>query len=485
MGHINKVVVVGAGISGLACAYRLHELGVTPLVLEAAGTPGGIISTVRRNGFVFEGGPQFPRFPEPVWRLVRSLGLESEFIAGDSKAKRYILRGNRLHLAPFSASGLFSTTLVGLKSKALVLSEVFRTSRPPDREETLAEFVHRKFGPEILDYLVDPIISTVFFGDANDMGMQSAFPSLVEWERASGSLARGAIRSFRSRHGERVLKNRSSTDAARMTVTDALPTLGTFRSGMATLPEKLAAALKENIHYNTEIKSVTFEGNDKLHSGWRMRLATGQEVDADALVIATPAHAAAALLEGYFPKLASQLGEITHSALGVVSCAYRREQVSHLLDGFGFMIPRREGFDTICTFWNSSLFPMHAPAATILMTSYVRAKGEAGIASLPDNTLSQIVHSENGKILGISGEPIDVEVWKHSHALPQYAAGHMQRMERIRELLSQVPGLSLAGNFLNGRSIGDCALTGIRAADDVCRHLQVPSSSYATSRGDR
>ncbi len=490
MSHIHKVVVIGAGISGLACAYRLRELGITPLVLEASGTPGGIISTVRKNGFVFEGGPQFPRFPEPVWQLVRSLGLESEFIAGDAKAKRYILRDGRLHLAPFSAGGLLSSGLVGLKSKSRILGEAFRTSRPPDREETLAEFVQRKFGSEILDYLVDPIISTVFFGDANDMGMQSAFPSLVEWERTSGSLVRGAIRTLKAKRRDLSAassKKQPSANSARITVTEALPALGTFRSGMATLPEKLAEVLQENIVYNTKIESVTCKrgGNAASQPGWNIRVSTGEEINAEGLVIATPAFATARLLAGYFPKLASLLGEITHAALGVVSCTYQRNQVRNTLDGFGFMIPRREGLNTICTFWNSSLFPMHAPARMVLLTSFVREKGQPAILNLSDDALSQIVHSENARILGISGDPADRRIWRYPQALPQYTAGHTHRIAQIRDFLPQAPGLSLAGNFLNGRSIGDCTTTGFRAAVDVHRYLQVPLSRFATLQGDR
>jgi len=157
--------VIGACISGLACAFRLRQLGIPVLILEASAKAGGVISTVRRNGFVFEAGPQCPRFPKAVWTLISDLGLKDEFIAGDSCAKRYILRNGKLHQAPFSAGGLLTTSLVGLKSKYSLLGEVFRLSHPPAREESLAEFVDRKFGAEVLDYLVDPFISTIFFGD--------------------------------------------------------------------------------------------------------------------------------------------------------------------------------------------------------------------------------------------------------------------------------------------------------------------------------
>ena len=490
MGPINKLVVVGAGISGLASAFRLEELGIRPLVLEASDTPGGIISTVRKNGFVFEGGPQFPRFPEPVWRMIRSLQLENEFVAGDAKAKRYILRDGHLHLAPFSAIGLLSTGLVSVRSKYLILSEAFRSSRPPDEEETLAEFVDRKFGPEVLDYLVDPVIATIFFGDAGKMGMGSAFPALVDWERTSGSVARGAIRAYRSKQKEQS-KNRSFepsyANSVRLAVTEALPTLGSFRSGMATLPEKLADRMKGNIQFGSKVESIRAieNRNAKPQTGWFLRLGNGDELLTEALVLAIPAYAAASLLESCSPKLASLLNRIAYAALGVVSCAYRRSQVSHRLNGFGFMVPRREGLQTICTFWNSSLFREHAPDGMILMTSYVREKSGVQIADVPDDILSQTVHSENAKLLGITGAPVDRVVWKYPRALPQYTIGHSQRVAQIREALAEAPGLYLAGNFLNGRSIGDCAREGFRAAEDAHRYSLAYASNNPICTGDR
>lgn len=251
MRDIRKVVVIGGGISGLACAFRLQQLGIPVLILEASAKAGGVISTVRRNGFVFEAGPQCPRFPKAVWSLISELGLQEEFIAGDSRAKRYILRNGKLHRAPFSAGGLLSTSLVGLKSKYSLLSEVFRRSHPPAREESLAEFVDRKFGAEVLDYLVDPFISTIFFGDPHKMGMHSAFPALVEWEQSRGSVVRGALRAYRAKRDGKTkspVENLSAKDSnlqhGDLYVTDALPSLGSFKEGMGTLVERLAEELR-------------------------------------------------------------------------------------------------------------------------------------------------------------------------------------------------------------------------------------------------
>ena len=478
MGHIYKTVVIGGGLSGLACAFRLRQLGIQALVLEASGRAGGMVSTVRRNGFVFEAGPQCPRFPSAVWNLVRELNLEREFVAGDARAKRYILRDGRLHPAPLAPGGALTTQLVGAQSKYRLLSEVLGNSQPPAGEESLAEFVERKFGAEVLDYLVDPIVSTVFFGDARKMGMQSAFPDLVEWERSRGSVVRGALRAFRSRHNRRApdagpVRADSGAKHGGLYVTDGLPTLGSFRGGMGTLAERLAEKLGEDIHFGARVESVAAVrgGTTGSESGWQIRVSGGGEFSAEAIVLAAPAYAAASLLEQSAPKLAALLAAIEHAPLGVVASAYQRTQVRHALDGFGLMVPRREGLHTVCTFWNSSLFPGHAPQGSVLMTSFVRTD-TGGLMTASYDVFAQMVEAENSKLLGITGAPTERMVWRYARALPQYNVGHAQRVKEIREAESALPGLCLAGNYLTGRSIGDCAESGFQAAEKLRSQLR-------------
>jgi len=460
-------------MSGLACAFRLRQLGIQAVVLEASGRAGGMVSTVRRNGFVFEAGPQCPRFPAAVWSLVRELNLESEFVTGDPKAKRYILRDGRLHVAPFSAGGALTTRLIGPRSKYRLLSEVLQNSQPPTHEESLAEFVERKFGVEVLDYLVDPFISTVFIGDARQMGMESAFPDLVAWERSRGSVVRGALRAYRSKRDAAASDgrpSRSDSEAKRrgLYVTDALPSLGSFKGGMATLAEKLAEKLGEDVHFGAKVESLEAASreNSGTASTWRIRVGGGDELTTKAVVLAVPAYAAACLLEPSAPKLAAQLAAIGHAPIGVVCSAYDRKQVRHTLDGFGFMAPRREGLHTICTFWNSSLFPSHAPEGTVLMTSLVRS-GEDGLMEAPYDLFAETVEAENAKILGITGAPRERKVWRFPRALPQYNVGHARRVREIREALNGLPGVCLAGNYLAGRSIGECAEAGFQAAEEL------------------
>jgi protoporphyrinogen/coproporphyrinogen III oxidase len=482
VGYTEKVVVIGAGISGLACAHRLKQLGLRPRVLEATERSGGLINTVRRDGFLFETGPQFPRFPPSVWQLVRDLSLEREFVAGDSKAKRYIFRRGRLHLAPFSPGGLIRTQLLGLKSKLRILGEPFGYSRPPDQEESLAEFVQRKFGTEVLDYLVDPIISTVFLGDVHKMGMESAFPALVEWERNGGSLVRGALYSRKSRRdatksggASKPSTFHSNGNHSSLRVTDALPTLGSFRSGMATLPERLAEELKGEITYKAAVESIALSRENPAASkpAWQVCLSSGEQIAAQSLVLAVPAHVAARLLEPSAPQLSSHLKAIEYAAISVVSSAYERSKVANPLDGFGFMVPRRKGLNTICTFWNSSLLGGRAPEGTVLITSFAESE-ENGAApgAASEEKCTRAVESENARILGISGKPVARLVWKNLHALPQYNVGHARRVTEIYNILPERPNLYLAGNFLKGRSIGDCVDVAYRVAENLHSRLQ-------------
>lgn len=481
VGYTEKVVVIGAGISGLACAHRLKHLGLHPRVLEATERSGGLINTVRRDGFLFETGPQFPRFPQSVWQLVRDLNLEREFVAGDSKAKRYIFRRGRLHPAPFSPGGLIKTQLLGLKSKLRILAEPFGYSRSPDQEESLAEFVQRKFGAEVLDSLVDPIVSTVFLGDVRKMGMESAFPALVEWERNRGSLVRGALHARRSKR--EVAKSNGASQPSTfhsngnhnsLRITDALPTLGSFRSGMATLPERLAEELKAEITYKAAVDAIAQprECTGTSKPEWQVYLSNGGQITAENLVLAVPAHVAARLLETSVPQLASHLKAIESAPISVVSSAYERSKVANRLDGLGFMVPRRKGLNTICTFWNSSLFAGRAPEGTVLITSFAGSDENSAPGEAAEEEFTRAVEVENARILGISGRPLARLVWRDPHALPQYNVGHSRRVTEIYGILPTLPNFFLAGNFLKGRSIGDCVDVAFRVAENLHSQLQ-------------
>lgn len=476
MGIDRQTVVIGGGITGLACAFRLQQLGVSVTLLEASERAGGAIATTRRNGFLFEAGPQCPRFPRAVWELVCELGLEKEFVRVDPRAKRYVLKDRKLYSAPLSPLGLLTTRLVGFGCKARFLAEPFGHWQPPQSEESLADFVRRKFGDEALDYLVDPFVTSVFFAGPDEMGVESTLPALARWERESGSVFRGAIKSLRANGrlapSPDLSAGETESPGARVPVTDFLPPLGSFTVGLGMLTNRLAEKLGDSLHLSARVESVCRAAAGSK-ARWRIRLRGGEELAAEAIVIAIPAYETANMLQAVAPHSSSLLGAIPHSPLVVVASAYDRAQVGHPLRGFGFNVPRREGLHVISCTWNSSLFAGRAPEGKVLITSFARPLANESFLEMAPEAIAGIVEGEVATILGVSGSPVDRMVWKYPHALPQYRVGHIQRVAAIRDALRGLPGLQLAGNYFEGRSLGDSVEIGYRAAEEVSRDLSI------------
>ena len=468
-----EVIVIGAGITGLACAFRLQQAGIRVLVLEASDAPGGMIATVEKNGFLFEAGPQAPRFPRELWELARELGIEDAFVPGDSRAERYILKNGQLHRAPFSPLRFLSTKLVDGSSKYRLLTEVLRRSRPPEGEETLAGFVRRKFDDDVLDYLVDPFISAIFAGDTEQIGVASAFPFLARWEREHGSVMRGAIRSRKrgTPPGPQTV-TMPQPSGRQLVVTDALPTMGSFRRGLGTLPKAIAQKLGDSIRFRARAGNIEAVGDGgRTAPRWRLQLNGGEEVTSTALVVSAPAYEAARLLRSSAPELSAKLSEVYYAPMAVVSTGYDRAQVRNPLKGFGLMIPRRENLNTFFNVWNSSIFEGRAPEGKVLLTSFAGGATNPAFVEREEAAIAQIVEGEIAGVLGIDGPPVEICVWKYPHALPQFNVGHAQTATAIRELVNGLPGLHLAGNYLEGRSLGECVEMGSRTAEEVVRQF--------------
>src|SRR5277367_3675305 len=241
MNNSTKVAVIGAGISGLACAYRLQQLGLDVIVFEANPSPGGLIDSVERDGFLFEAGPQSFQSTPALLELIRELGLEGQLQKADPRAPRYVLLHGRLRKIPMSPHALLASTLLNPGSRWKIASEPFKKSQPPSEEESVAAFVRRKFGHEILEYLVAPFVSGVYAGDPEKLSLKAAFPTLDEWERQYGSVLRGAIKS-------RPPKEQRT----------GAPPLCSFAHGAAILPRAMATKLGDAMHYETRAVAVNF-----------------------------------------------------------------------------------------------------------------------------------------------------------------------------------------------------------------------------------
>jgi oxygen-dependent protoporphyrinogen oxidase len=459
MAQLNHAIVIGAGISGLACAYRLKRLGIGVTLLEAQERAGGLIGTVKKDGFLFESGPQSFQGTDALLTLIRELGIEAELQQADPRAPRYILRRGRLQKIPMSPQGLLASSLLNAGSRWKIASEPFRRTAPPSKEESVADFVRRKFGHEILEYLVAPFVSGVYAGDPEKLSLRAAFPTLEEWERQYGSVVRGAIKS-RPAKGER----------------KEPPPLCSFRNGLATLIEALRQDLGEAVREGAAVGGIDrAAASENAYEVRFARNGAAETISASAVVIATPAYTASRLVKAMSASMSQALSGIAYAPVAVVAAGYRAQQIGLPLDGFGFLVPRSEKVHTLGTVWNSSLFPGRAPEGSAVLTSFVGGATDLQIGEKSEEDIAEIVGDENARILAIAGPPVMQAVWRYSKALPQYNLGHGHLIEAARDAERALPGLFLAGNYLDGPAMGKCVEQGFRTAESASAYLKARS----------
>jgi len=459
MNDSKQVAVIGGGISGLACAYRLQQLSITATLLEAGEHVGGLMGTIERDGFLFESGPQSFQGTEQMLDLIRELGLDGELCEADPKAPRYILKRGKLQKVPMSPQAMMTSSLLGARARLKIASEALGKSRPPTGEETVAGFVRRKFGHEILEYLVSPFVSGVYAGDPEKLSLRAAFPSLEEWEREYGSVLRGAMKS----HKEGAAKA-------------GPPPLCSFQHGMQRLAQGMASKLFQAPRTSACIaaikKTASGQGNS---ASYQLRIVHGgqeETMTAQTVVVATPAYVASHLVAPLSAPLAQTLSGVEYASLAVIATSYYTHQLQSPLDGFGVLIPRSEKYRTLGVVWNSSLFPHRAPDGQTTITSFVGGATDPEMAEKSDEAIAAIVQEENARILGITGQPTSSPVWKHAKALPQYNLGHAHIVRAIRDGEQAIPGLFFAGNYLQGPSIGKCIEQGYQTAEAIRKYLQ-------------
>jgi protoporphyrinogen/coproporphyrinogen III oxidase len=459
MPESNRVVVIGGGISGLTCAYRLKRLGADVTLLESSDQAGGLIDTVEQDGFLFERGPQSFQGTAALLDLIRDLEIEGELLEADPAAPRYVLRGGRLQKIPMSPPALLGSSLLGMGSRWRIVSEPFRHTCPPGHEESVADFVRRKFGHEILEYLVSPFVSGVYAGDPEQLSLRAAFPTLEEWEKQFGSVLRGAMKS-RPANGEK----------------RKAPPLCSFRRGLSTLPDALTRELGDSVRTNVRVKKVSSVDGDAR--GFEIHVIEDGEnetIDAPAVVLATPAYVSAQFLGPLSSQIAQLLSGIPYAPVAVVAAGFYLKQFDDPPDGFGFLVPRKEKMRTLGTVWNSSLFAGRAPEGCVLMTSFLGGATDPALVQKSDDDIALIANGENRRILEINGAPIALGAWKHQKALPQYNLGHGHIVAGVRELQAELPGVFFAGNYLEGPAIGKCVEQALRTADQVRQHVAVPA----------
>jgi oxygen-dependent protoporphyrinogen oxidase len=452
-----QVVVIGGGLSGLACAYRLWQLGVPVTLLEADERAGGLIGTVEHEGFLFETGPQSFQGTDSVLDLIRELGLEVDLCQADPRAPRYVMRHGHLQQLPMSPRAVLRSSLLGMGARWRIASEALRKTKPPTEEESVAQFVRRKFGHEILEYLVAPFVSGVYAGDPEKLSLRAAFPPLDEWERTYGSVLRGAM------------KSRLAGGAGQ-----GPPPLCSFHHGMAMLTRTMAAKLGESARLGACADAITRNDPDGS-ARYRIRFTQKgrtETIETPAVVIATPAYTASHLVSTLSAPLARSLSGIAYAGMAVVGAGYHAKQIGTVMNGFGVLIPRSEKYRTLGIVWNSSLFPDRGGEGRSTLTSFVGGATDPEIVEKRDEEILAIVQDESARILAITGQPIVSRVWKHPKALPQYNLGHGHTVQAVRESERAIPGLFFVGNYLEGPSLGKCVDGGSQAAESVRAYLR-------------
>ncbi|HEY6299007.1 MAG TPA: protoporphyrinogen oxidase [Candidatus Binatus sp.] len=464
-------MIIGGGISGLAAAYRLRELAAArefPLevkLLERSARCGGALETIRRDGFVIEtGADSFISEKRACAELAARLGLGAELIpTREIYRKTFVVRAGRLveipagfsllapaHLGPVLRSQLFSPL-----GKIRIAMEPYIAARTSDDDESLDSFVTRRLGREVLDRVAQALAGGIYTADPKRLSMAATMPRFVEMERRHGSVVKG----MRAAENARAAQS-SDVSGARWSLFQS------FKNGMATLPEALAARLGESIRKGADVVGMSRNGN-----GWRLALASADSIDADAVICAAPAYAAARIVAAIAPDTAKILGAISYASAATVNLTFRASDFDGPPRAFGFVVPASEHRRIIAGSFSSFKFEGRAPAGAILARAFVGGEMSRAMMSLSDDEMVAAVRDEFRALLGVSAAPGIAEVRRWPDSMPQYEVGHLARVAEIERVVAEIPSFAIAGAAYRGVGIPDCVRSGEDAADAVFAKL--------------
>jgi protoporphyrinogen/coproporphyrinogen III oxidase len=481
---IMRIAIIGGGIAGLAAAYELEvarsaSSAVEYQLFEAGVRLGGVISSSVVNGTVIERGPDSFLTEKPAAaELCRELGLAGDLIGSNDASRRtYIMVRNRLvplpdglmfliptRLAPTLLTGLFS-----LPTKVRMGLELLHPRRAQAEDESVAALVRRHYGQEVVDRLADPLLSGIYGGDANELSAQAVLPRLVEMEAKYGSLTRGMLAGMRAR--------RTAADEDTRDEDERLPVFTTLRFGLQQLIDALVARLDgSRLHLVSPVAAV-----ERLEDGWRIS-RSGEVRVFDAVIVATPAWAAAGLLQPVDRALTGELNQIPYSSSITLNLVYDGTDLDPLPPGFGFLVPAVEKRAILaCTFIHRKFVGRTAAGKTVLRV-FLGGGRNAGLLDEPDDALEDLVRKELRQMLHITARPELVEVQRWPRAMAQFAVGHRERQQRIQARLDELPGLRLVGNAYDGIGISDCIRLGRKAARELAA---MPQAFPATAQPRR
>ncbi len=471
--NARRIVVIGGGISGLAAAYQLDQeraSSVRPLevlLLEASDRVGGTVRTYERDGFLLEGGPDsfISEKPEAV-QLAKEIGLESRLIETNETHRRsFIVRGGRLRpvpegfqlLAPTRFWSFVTTDIFSWPGKArmaldLVLPRRIATDANGADDESLAQFVRRRFGREALARMAQPMVGGIYTADPEQLSLRATMPRFLEMERTHRSVIR-AMWQARKRAGR---AQTQGTSGARYSL------FLSFDAGVQTLTDRLATLLPQGtIKLNTRVNAINFDAATRQ---WRLSINAAEPITADAVCLALPAYATADLLRATDAQLAAELAAIPYASTATINLAYRRADIPHPLDGFGFVVPFIERRATLACTFSSVKFAGRAPAGYALLRAFVGGALQPEMFALNEDEMLAAVLADLRALLGIEAAPLFAHVEKWPRSMAQYHLGHLNRVARINKRLQNFPTLQLAGNAYAGAGLPDCIRSGRAAA---------------------
>jgi oxygen-dependent protoporphyrinogen oxidase len=463
------VAVIGAGVGGLAAAWRLSRLGFTPLIFEAADTLGGAILTGRdEDGWRPELGPNtIPDKNCVVSDLIRELGIEHKLLAPDLSARRrFVVRSGRLHALPSSLQDFITTPLWSAQAKLRLLAEPLVPRREDDGvDESLANFVRRRLGPELVDYAIDPFIAGTYAGKPQHLSALHTVGRVVALEQRSGSIAMGALRNAL---GRALSNDPSSLQKKPLDLVN-------FEDGVQTLTDALADNLGDaGISLSSPVSAVV-----QRERGWTISYRDGKKQRSktvDAVVLALPAWVIGKLDIRDKDGAAldpSFLADITHPPAQMLSLGFRREDVGHPLDGFGMLIPEIEGKNILGAVFNSTIFPRRAPPGHVLMTVFLGGARAPHLGRLPREEALQTALIDLRELLDVRAAPVKVWGRQWDLAIPQPEVGWAGVLSKLAAFEARAPGLKLTGNWRAGISVSDTIAQGCAAADSVASHLRM------------
>jgi oxygen-dependent protoporphyrinogen oxidase len=461
------IAVVGGGIAGLAAAHRLVELSreqrrpVRVTLLEASRRLGGSIGTERVDGFVIEAGPD-SFISEKPWalKLCERIGFTARLVGTRDEFRRtFVVHNGKLHalpdgfllLAPTRFLPLITSGLFTLPGKMRMALDLILPRGPQRSDESLGSFVTRRLGREALERVAQPLVGGIYTADPDDLSLAATMPRFLEMERTRRSIIWAMW-----------TQQRRGPAAARATSGARWSLFVSAADGMQSFVDAIALHLPEGV---ARLGSAVTALQRGPH--WTVVLADGATLDADAVVLATPAHQSARFVNAFDAQLADELRAVPYASSATVSLAYRTDQIPRPLDSFGFVVPLVEARSIVACTYSSVKYPGRAPDGHVLLRAFVGGALQHDLFDQDDVTMAASVRRELRELLGITSEPVLTRIHRHAQAMPQYRVGHLDRMARIDARLAQHPGVALAGNAYRGVGIPDCIHSGEMAAEAV------------------